>query len=128
MGLSRQPAQLPSGSGTHPPAGRASSRWTPSLLPLARPRGPAWRALLGLALCTLLLAPGRAAAQASLAPLGESDSQLLQALPEEKPYNVRIHFLRSNERRHDVFFPALRHLGGGYIGVGADQNYTLAAV
>lgn len=47
--------------------------------------------------------------------------------PDEKPYDVHLHFLKSNERRHDLFFSALRGLGGGYIGVGADQNYTLAA-
>ena len=48
--------------------------------------------------------------------------------PNEKPYNVRLHFLKSNERRHDLFFSALRGIGGGYLGVGADQNFTLAAI
>lgn len=33
----------------------------------------------------------------------------------------------SNERRHDLFFDDLRGLGGGYLGVGGDQNYTMAA-
>ena len=86
-----------------------------------------WLGVLGAALA-VLLAGGRAGAQTKLTPLSDSDTEILSALPDEKPYNVRIHFLRSNERRHDVFFPALRQLGGGYIGVGADQNYTLAAV
>jgi len=40
---------------------------------------------------------------------------------------VRRHYLWSNERRHDLFFADLRGLGGGYMGVGGDQNYTLAA-
>lgn len=40
---------------------------------------------------------------------------------------VARHYLWSNERRHDLFFDDLRSLGGGYIGVGADQNYSLAA-
>ena len=83
--------------------------------------------VLGIAL-VVLLSGVLAGAQSKLVPLSDSDTEILSALPDEKPYNVRIHFLRSNERRHDVFFPALRNLGGGYIGVGADQNYTLAAV
>lgn len=33
----------------------------------------------------------------------------------------------SNERRHDLFFADLAGLGGGYLGVGGDQNYTMAA-
>lgn len=33
----------------------------------------------------------------------------------------------SNERRHDLFFRDLKDLQGGYLGVGGDQNYTLAA-
>jgi hypothetical protein len=94
---------------------------------------PAWLRRLALVAATLVLTPtGRAAAQKApapaLAPLGDSEAATLAELPEEKPYDVRLHFLRSNERRHDVFFSALRNLGGGYIGVGADQNYTLAAV
>ena len=32
----------------------------------------------------------------------------------------------SNERRHDLFFGDLTGLGGGYVGVGGDQNYTMA--
>jgi hypothetical protein len=33
----------------------------------------------------------------------------------------------SNERRHDLYFPLVDGLGGGYVGVGGDQNYTMAA-
>lgn len=40
---------------------------------------------------------------------------------------TEIHYVKSNEVRHDVWFPALAELGGIYIGVGADQNYTLIA-
>ncbi|MFO0620481.1 MAG: hypothetical protein U0745_03720 [Polyangia bacterium] len=74
---------------------------------------------------SLLFEHAHAAAQP--APTAQTQ-QLLPATEEERPYNVRIHFLRSNERRHDLFFPTLQRLGGGYLGVGADQNYTLAAV
>jgi hypothetical protein len=73
---------------------------------------------------------GAAPAQAEpeLRALSAGTGFNIEAPPNEKPYNVHLHFLRSNERRHDVFFSALRDIGGGYLGVGADQNYTLAAV
>ncbi len=116
MRLSSQLAPPPPGPRARPPAEPPRSQ-----LVLLWP-------LLGLLCCTLGLVPGQAIAEPSVAALSDSERQVFEALPEEKPYNVHIHFLRSNERRHDVFFPALRHLGGGYIGVGADQNYTLAAV
>jgi formylglycine-generating enzyme required for sulfatase activity len=37
------------------------------------------------------------------------------------------HYVQTNEPRHDDWFPYLDGLGGGYIGVGSDQNYTLFA-
>ena len=89
-------------------------------------RGWSIRWMWGLiASVSLLLGQARAAA---LPELNVGQQQLLQATGEEKPYNVRIHFLKSNERRHDLFFSTLNRLGGGYLGVGSDQNYTLAAV
>ena len=89
-------------------------------------RGWSIRWMWGLiVLVSLLLGQARAAA---LPELNAGQQQLLQATGEEKPYNVRIHFLKSNERRHDLFFSTLNRLGGGYLGVGSDQNYTLAAV
>lgn len=39
-----------------------------------------------------------------------------------------VHFLVSNETRHDVFAAAITGRGGAYLGVGADQNYTMIAV
>jgi hypothetical protein len=33
----------------------------------------------------------------------------------------------SNERKHDIYFEDFKGLGGGYLGVGGDQNYTMAA-
>lgn len=41
---------------------------------------------------------------------------------------TRAHYLVSNEARHDLFAPAIAGRGGAYLGVGADQNYTLIAV
>ncbi len=39
-----------------------------------------------------------------------------------------IHYVKSNEVRHDVWFPYVAGLGGAYLGVGSDQNYTVAGV
>lgn len=65
-----------------------------------------------------------APAEGGLAPL---DSKLISTPHDETPHTVRRHYLWSNERRHDLFFPSLQGLGGAYMGVGGDQNYTLAA-
>lgn len=53
-----------------------------------------------------------------------------QALKDESvSFPIRRHYFWSNERRHDLFFPALsaRRGKGAHVGVGGDQNYTLAA-
>lgn len=39
----------------------------------------------------------------------------------------KLHYVKSNESRHDVYRPYLRNIGGGYVGVGSDQNFTLIA-
>lgn len=59
--------------------------------------------------------------------LAALDARALRAPRDEAPHTVRRHYLWSNERRHDLFFPSLAGLGGAYMGVGGDQNYTLAA-
>jgi len=49
---------------------------------------------------------------------------------EEPPPKERTddqHYVHSNEQHHELFFPYIRGIGGGYVGVGSDQNYTLAA-
>lgn len=85
-------------------------------------------ALAMVAMCGSAAALPLAYADGALALLSPVARAHLETPPNEKPYNVRLHFLKSNERRHDLFFSALRGIGGGYLGVGADQNYTLAAV
>lgn len=37
------------------------------------------------------------------------------------------HYPASNERRIDLFMPKIQNLGGGYIGVGTDQNFSFIA-
>lgn len=45
-----------------------------------------------------------------------------------KPIKSADRYLRSNETELHLFGPHIDGLGGGYMGVGADQNYTLAAM
>jgi hypothetical protein len=51
---------------------------------------------------------------------------VLAALPGEQLAMPDEHYFHTNEWRHDILAPRLRGLGGAYIGVGADQNYTMA--
>lgn len=37
------------------------------------------------------------------------------------------HYIRTNEPRLHVWRPYIEHLGGGYVGVGIDQNYSFIA-
>lgn len=70
------------------------------------------------------------AAKAELGPqpLDAGQRALLLAGAEERIFSKREHFTVSNEYRHDLWFPYLRGLGGVYVGVASDQNYTLMAV
>jgi hypothetical protein len=42
--------------------------------------------------------------------------------------HIDRHFYVSVEYHHDLWFPYIKGLGGAYIGIGADQNYTMAAI
>jgi len=64
---------------------------------------------------------------ASLAPLGEDQRRLLLQGPEDPPIEVETHYIQSNETRHDLYFPYIEGIAGAFIGVGSDQNYTMAA-
>lgn len=52
----------------------------------------------------------------------------MRAGPEDTLTPTPIHYMKSNEVRHDVWFPYIAGKRGAYFGVGSDQNYTLAAV
>jgi hypothetical protein len=67
------------------------------------------------------MAPAQAGADAAQA------TAILGTPADEPSHHVRRHYLWSNERRHDLFFADIKEVGGGYLGVGGDQNYTLAA-
>ncbi len=47
-------------------------------------------------------------------------------LPEKRGLTA-LHYASSNENRIDLFRPHVENRGGGYIGVGTDQNFTLIA-
>ncbi len=61
-------------------------------------------------------------------PLSAEQRAALLAGGEERIISRREHFTVSNEYRHDLWFPYLSGLGGAYVGVASDQNYTLMAV
>jgi hypothetical protein len=52
----------------------------------------------------------------------------LDTIPDEGTRLPGRHFPVSNEYRHDLLYPDLRDRGGVHVGVGSDQNYTMAAV
>lgn len=52
----------------------------------------------------------------------------LARIPDENTPDPGEHYPVSNEWRHDLWLPAIRDLGGIFVGVGPDQCYTLAAM
>lgn len=71
-------------------------------------------------------AAAAAAPEAAAPAPATGDAAAVTAPHDEVTHGVRRHYMWSNERRHDLFFGDLAGLGGGYVGVGGDQNYTLA--
>ncbi len=69
-----------------------------------------------------------AAEPQGLAALTSEQKTAFMAGDEERIYSKREHFTISNEFRHDLWFPYVNDIGGVYIGVATDQNYTLMAV
>ncbi len=60
-------------------------------------------------------------------PLPPHVEQRLRSLPEDPGLQrPPVHFVISDERRHDVFRPFLQGRGGVFVGVGTDQNYLMA--
>lgn len=82
-------------------------------------------ALLGVA--PSLQAQSRIPADPSLS-LPADVQRDLATIPDEGTRLPGRHFPVSNEYRHDLLYPDLRGLGGVHVGVGSDQNYTMAAV
>jgi len=62
-----------------------------------------------------------------LRPLTDDERTRFHAGDDDELSPTEIHYVKSNEIRHDVWFPYLNGLGGAYVGVASDQNYTLIA-
>jgi hypothetical protein len=72
-------------------------------------------------------APAAASVPASGALSAELRARLAR-IPDEGTPDPGEHYPVSNEWRHDLWLPAIRDLGGIFVGVGPDQCYTLAAM
>ncbi len=105
-----------------PPAVIASA--APEVAPATAPEPPRVRTLAqeiqhSSAVASPLAPPG---------PLAPGQIAALAAVRDERIYGSSIdHFPVSNEYRHDLWFADIRGLGGAYVGVASDQNYTLIA-
>lgn len=64
---------------------------------------------------------------AALTVLTDAQRQTLLDGEEDPPIRVEVHYVQSNETRHDLFFPYVENVGGCAIGVGSDQTFTAAA-
>jgi hypothetical protein len=64
---------------------------------------------------------------AKLARFDDRQREQLLAGEADDPIPVDIHYVQSNETRHDLYFPYIATKGGAYVGVGSDQNYTMIA-
>lgn len=64
----------------------------------------------------------------AIAPLTDEQRARLAAGSEELLPRQRVSFVKSNEIRHDLWFPYIEGLGGAYVGLGSDPNYTLIGV
>ncbi len=62
-----------------------------------------------------------------LAALSDEDAAVFLAGPEDGGEPLPNHYVKSNERRHDTWFPYIEGVGGAFVGVGPDQCYTVAA-
>lgn len=75
-----------------------------------------------------MTAPASAEPEVGITPVRDPVAATLWSLPQEKVPKGRLHYFRSNEWRQDLLAPHLDSLGGALMGVGSDQNYTMAAM
>lgn len=71
-------------------------------------------------------APAPTAELEAAASFTDEQRALLMAGEEEVDLpRPEISYVMSNESRHDLWFPYIDGVGGAYVGVGSDSNYTL---
>jgi len=56
-----------------------------------------------------------------------ASAQRWEAVPDERVERTAEHYPETNERGHAVWLDRIGHRGGGYLGVGSLQSYSLAA-
>jgi len=122
------------GCGAHPPATAPERQASPAPMiasaPAPAPVPEASSSVLAAS------APSKPASETTppskaatdLTPLTAEQRATLLAGAEDTLAVTPIHYVKSNEVRHDVWFPYIRGVGGAYLGVGSDQNYTVAAM
>jgi hypothetical protein len=90
-----------------------------------------------LARCCLLVAfglmvfsrPAAAESATGLSPLSTEAQKTLSAIradPKPEQLTQNLHYVWSDERRHDYFQKQIQDLGCVFIGVGSNQNYAMA--
>jgi hypothetical protein len=121
---------LLSACGGHPPAPaperQASNSLSAGTSPAPAPVPEASSPVLAAPAAPPKVAPEPAQPPGGLTPLTAEQRATLLAGAEDTLVETPIHYVKSNEVRHDVWFPYVRELGGAYLGVGSDQNYTVA--
>jgi hypothetical protein len=75
-----------------------------------------------------VVAPKRKTGIDSYEKLTTKQIAQLNSIKNERVRRTKRHFLSTNEKRHDLWMPYIKDIGGAYIGVGADQNYSFAAM
>jgi hypothetical protein len=65
---------------------------------------------------------------AELAPLTDEQRRIVESIPDEHTPLPRRHYFRSNEWYQGLLRAPLAGRGGVLVGVGSDQNYTMAAL
>lgn len=77
---------------------------------------------------TPTVAVGETFGPAKLTELDDATRRSFLEGEADAPIPVDIHYVQSNETRHDLYFEYIRDKGGAYIGVGSDMNFTMMAV
>jgi hypothetical protein len=79
-----------------------------------------WLGFLCIGLTAAYAAP-------TIKPLPKAAHNALHSFVGGTPIRRNNHYIRTNERRHDLFKPFIKNIRGGYIGIASDQSYTLMA-
>ncbi len=112
---------------TASPSAPTSAPTSPAAVADAKPTAPTPAAITTTAPTPAATAePG--VGPSDLPPLSPIAREQFFAGGTDAPIPVEIHYVQSNETRHDLFAPFIAGRRGAYVGVGSDQNYTMMAV